>query len=142
MFLKGEAEETTAETSCGSDQTEAAQQRPPYQRPRRVKPLLYVYRVLLTGIHLMRTGVVNANLVELNEEARLPYIADLITRKQSGENTTLEDADVAFHQREYERLRVELQSAHQASQLRELPGEETRRALNNLLIRFRLTAEK
>src|SRR5205814_459091 len=41
------------------------------ERPRRVKPLLYVYRVLLTGIHLMRTGMVNANLVELNEEARL-----------------------------------------------------------------------
>ena len=48
------------------------------------KPLLYVYRVLLTGLHLMRTGVVNANLVELNAEARLPYIADLIARKQSG----------------------------------------------------------
>ena len=75
------------------------------ERPRRVKPLLYVYRVLLTGLHLMRTGVVNANLVELNEEARLPYIADLIARKQSGEHTTLEDADVAFHQREYERLK-------------------------------------
>src|SRR5437763_1831396 len=26
------------------------------ERPRRVKPLLYVYRVLLTGIHLMRSG--------------------------------------------------------------------------------------
>src|SRR5690606_28585929 len=24
--------------------------------PRRVKPLLYIYRVLLTGIHLMRSG--------------------------------------------------------------------------------------
>jgi uncharacterized protein len=36
------------------------------ERPRRVKPLLYVYRVLLTGIYLMRTGMVNANLVELN----------------------------------------------------------------------------
>src|SRR5947199_1648057 len=70
------------------------------ERPRRVKPLLYVYRVLLTGIHLMRTGVINANLVELNEEARLPYISDLIARKQSGENTSLEDTDVASHQRE------------------------------------------
>ena len=29
------------------------------EQPRRVKPLLYVYRVLLTGIHLMRTGRVN-----------------------------------------------------------------------------------
>jgi uncharacterized protein len=32
------------------------------ERPRRVKPLLYVYRVLLTGIHLMRTGEIQANL--------------------------------------------------------------------------------
>jgi predicted nucleotidyltransferase len=110
------------------------------ERPRRVKPLLYVYRVLLTGIHLMRTGAVNANLLELNEEAHLPYIADLVARKQSGENTTLEDADVAFHQREYERLRVELQSAHDASQLPELPSDETRKVLNDLLIRVRLRA--
>jgi RNA repair pathway DNA polymerase beta family len=33
------------------------------ERPRRVKPLLWVYRVLLTGTHLMRTGGVEANLV-------------------------------------------------------------------------------
>ena len=37
------------------------------ESPRRVKPLLYVYRVLLTGIWLMRTGVIEANLVKLNE---------------------------------------------------------------------------
>src|SRR5688500_17303882 len=36
------------------------------ESPRRVKPLLYVYRVLLTGIHLMRTGEVEANVVKLN----------------------------------------------------------------------------
>ena len=33
----------------------------------RVKPLLYVFRVLLTGIHLMRTGIVEANLNHLND---------------------------------------------------------------------------
>ena len=66
------------------------------ERPRRVKPLLYVYRVLLTGIHLMRSGVVNANLLDLNEDAGLPYIADLIQRKQSGENTALEDAEIVL----------------------------------------------
>ena len=76
------------------------------ERPRRVKPLLYVYRVLLTGIHLMRTGEVEANLVRLNEEARLPHVADLIARKLAGpEQSVLDDADVAFHRREYERLR-------------------------------------
>jgi uncharacterized protein len=108
------------------------------ERPRRVKPLLYVYRVLLTGIHLMRTGEVNANLVQLNTEFKLPYIADLVARKSSGEHTTLDDADMEFHQCEYQRLRCELQAAHEASQLPELPDDQTRSALNDLLVRVRL----
>jgi predicted nucleotidyltransferase len=109
------------------------------ESPRRVKPLLYVYRVLLTGIHLMRTGVIQANLVMLNEAFRLPYIADLVARKLAGpEKSKLEDADIVFHEAEYQRLRVELQAAHDASQLPELPSDETRAALNDLLVRVRL----
>ena len=109
------------------------------ESPRRVKPLLYVYRVLLTGIHLMRTGVIEANLVTLNEEFRLPYIPDLVARKLSGpEKSKLEDADLAFHESEYQRLRGELQAAHDASQLPEQPDEKTRAALNDLLVRVRL----
>lgn len=54
------------------------------ENPPRVKPLLYVYRVLLTGIHLMQTGVVEANLGRLNETAKLPYLDDLIQRKVTG----------------------------------------------------------
>jgi predicted nucleotidyltransferase len=108
------------------------------ESPRRVKPLLYVYRVLLTGIHLMRTGEVQANLVTLNEEFRLPYIPDLVARKLAGpEQSTLNDADIAFHEKEYQRLRGELQAAHEASQLPELPNDETRASLNDLLIRVR-----
>ena len=45
------------------------------ERPRRVKPLLYVYRVLLTGIHLMRTGEVEANLLRLNEDVSVAVCA-------------------------------------------------------------------
>lgn len=109
------------------------------ERPRRVKPLLYVYRVLLTGIHLMRTGEVEANLVKLNETFRLPYIADLVARKLAGpEKSKLEDTDIAFHESEYQRLRGVLQTAHDASRLPEMPSEETRAALNDLLIRIRL----
>jgi hypothetical protein len=110
------------------------------ESPRRVKPLLYVYRVLLTGIHLMRTGEVQANLVTLNEEFRLHFIADLVARKLDGpEKSTLEDSDIAFHESEYQRLRGELQTAHDASQLPELPSDETRNALNDLLVRIRLS---
>ena len=51
------------------------------ESPPRVKPLLYVYRVLLTGIHLMRTGRIEANIAALNEDFRLPYLGDLVRRK-------------------------------------------------------------
>jgi hypothetical protein len=108
------------------------------ESPRRVKPLLYVYRVLLTGIHLMRTGELEANLVTLNEQFKLPYIADLVARKLAGpEKSKLEDADIAFHESEYQRLRGELQAAHDASELPELPSDQTRAALNDLLVRVR-----
>src|SRR5215475_9267510 len=90
------------------------------ERPRRVKPLLYVYRVLLTGIHLMRTGEIEANLLKLNVEFRLPFISELVSRKLTGpEKSKLEDADIHFHESEYQRLRAELQAARDASHLTE-----------------------
>ena len=105
--------------------------------PPHVKPLFYVYRVLLTGIHLMRTGEVQANLRHLNESFKLPYIADLIQRKIGGtEKGRLEQADLGLHQREYERLRAELEQAYQESKLPQAPNGAA--ALHDLLIRIRL----
>lgn len=50
----------------------------------------------------MRTPEIEANLVTLNKEFRLPNIADLVARKLSGpEKSKLEDADIAFHESEY-----------------------------------------
>ncbi len=109
------------------------------ESPRRVKPLLYTYRVLLTGIHLMRTGEVEANLVSLNEFYRLRQIPDLVARKLAGrEQSALPNADVAFHEKEYRRLVSELESAAAASALPEAPAESTRAALQDLLVRLRL----
>lgn len=106
------------------------------ENPRRVKPLLYVYRVLLTGIHLMRTGEIEANLLTLNEASRLSYVNELVRRKLEGpEKAKLPDADVDFHQREYERLRAELNEASEASELPEAPSAKL--ALHDLLLRLR-----
>lgn len=109
--------------------------------PPKVKPLLYLYRVLLTGIHLMRTGEVQASLPALNAQARLPYVDELIARKLAGpEKGRLDAADVAFHEREYERLVVELESAAARSNL---PEKATcREALNDLLIRLRVGSKR
>jgi predicted nucleotidyltransferase len=107
------------------------------EQPRRVKPLLYVFRVLLTGIHLMRTGVVEPNLVTLNETYRLPYIAELVARKLAGpEHGTLDDGNIALFAAEYARLRGELEAARDSSRLPDEPG--CRDAVNDLLVRVRL----
>ena len=107
------------------------------EQPPRVKPLLYVYRVLLTGIHLMRTGEVEANLVILNEHFRLPQLPELIARKTTGaEKGALPDRDLAFHEAEYQRLVGILEESAEASGLPEAPS--ARSALHDLLVRIRL----
>ncbi|RCJ35334.1 nucleotidyltransferase [Nostoc minutum NIES-26] len=108
------------------------------EQPHRVKPLLYIYRVFLTGIYLMQTGVVEANLIKLNEVFNLPYIPDLIAQKLAdAEKSTLSNVDVAFHHREYERLRDRLQEAYEASTLPEAPTT-AQAALHDLLLRLRI----
>jgi uncharacterized protein len=110
------------------------------ERPRRVKPLLYVYRVLLTGVHLMRAGEVEANLVRLNEAFKLPYISELVERKLAGpEKSALSEVDVEFHRREFERLRGMLEDSYRASSLPETSAG--RDALNDLLVNLRLGAK-
>jgi predicted nucleotidyltransferase len=108
-----------------------------FEKQQRVKPLLYLYRVLLTGIHLMCTGVVEANLVTLNEHYRLPQVPELVERKVHGnEQIRLDNGDVAFHEREFTRLTGELERATQVTSLPEMPS--ARAALNDLLLRLRL----
>ena len=107
------------------------------ENPPRVKPLLYLYRVLLTGIYLMQTGKIEANLNNLNREFNLPYIADLIALKVAGtEKEKIHSVDLNFHQQEYERLQERLALASQNSHLPDAPTAKD--ALNDLLIRVRL----
>lgn len=105
--------------------------------PPRVKPLLYVYRVLLTGIHLMRCGEIEANLNTLASEFKLGYLRELIAIKTGGsESATITENDFEFYEQEYERLRGELEEAKERSSLRETPG--VKEALHDLLIRLRV----
>jgi uncharacterized protein len=105
--------------------------------PQRVKPLLYVYRVILTGIHLMRTGRVEANLLRLNEEFNLPYVPELIARKMAGpEAAPLGVVELGFHKSEYGRLLARLEAEAAESKLPDEP--KCRGALNDLLVRIRL----
>ena len=110
------------------------------ESPRRVKPLLYVLRVLLTGIRLMRTGRVDASLPSCNREMRLPYVADLVARKTAGaEHGVLSEADVDFHRAEYLRLARVLADAAERSRLPETATG--RAALGDFVLRTRLAME-
>lgn len=107
------------------------------QEKPRVKPLLYTYRVLLTGINLMQTGIIEANLVTLNEKFRLSYIPELIEQKLSGvEKQQIKGADISFHEAEYNRLRAQLEDEFAKSKLPELP--DARKELDDLLRRVRM----
>ncbi len=106
------------------------------ERPR-IKPLLYVYRVLLTGTHLMRTGVVVANLPALAREYEMAELDEIITRKVTGtENLELVAADVQRHAGEYERLRAWLEDEQTRSRLPETSTAQA--ALSEMLIELRL----
>ena len=106
------------------------------ETPPRVKPLLYVYRVLLTGIYLMQTGQIEANLNHLNQEFNLSYLPDLIAQKVLGaEKATVQNIDWEFHQQEYDRLMEKLATAAENSHLPDNPS--AKEALNDLLVRLR-----
>src|SRR5271166_119315 len=51
------------------------------EEPKRAKPVLYAYRVLMTGIHLLKSGEVEANLLRLNEHFGFRFLDELIARK-------------------------------------------------------------
>ncbi|WP_432995542.1 nucleotidyltransferase domain-containing protein [Dactylosporangium sp. CA-233914] len=100
-----------------------------------LKPALYTLRVLHTGIHLMRTGEIQADLRVLNT---LPYVPDLIEAKRAGEHDRLPAALVSPERLESDvaRLTAELESARGASKLP--PSPSAAPALNDLLVRVRL----
>ncbi|GGT66280.1 nucleotidyltransferase domain-containing protein [Actinomadura citrea] len=108
-----------------------------FARSRELKPLLYTFRVLLTGVHLMRTGEVEADLGRLAGDGP-SYLPDLIEAKRAAEHGALpEDApDTSRLQDDIAALTVLLEGERERSALPEAPAN--RRALHDLVVRVRL----
>lgn len=103
-----------------------------------VKGLLYSYRPLLAGIHLMEDQVMESNLRTLNEKFRVSMIDELIERKVTGAETQpLGEADLGFHHEQFATLNERLEAAAEMSGLPEAPPREARAQLNDLLVRLR-----
>jgi predicted nucleotidyltransferase len=102
-----------------------------------VKHLLYAYRVLLTGIHMMRTGEVVANLSSLEKVFCVEGLLTLMERKRAGaEAMALAGGEIAEHEKRLDALEAELCAAHERSSLPEEPT--TVSALEHLVVRLRL----
>ncbi|MEU2659217.1 nucleotidyltransferase domain-containing protein [Streptomyces sp. NPDC007325] len=110
-----------------------------FERSGELKPLLYTYRALLTGIHLMRSGEVQAHLPTLVGEvpeapARIP---GLVAAKAAAEHGA---AEVAAEEAraEVEALHGVLDAAQAASGLPD--AVRAADALHDLVVRARLDA--
>ncbi len=103
----------------------------------KLKPLLYTFRVLLTGVRLMRTGELVADITRLYGDAP-PYLPELVDAKRSAEHGGLpaDAPDAERLTRDVLRLTGDLEQARDISTLPEIAtaGE----ALHDLVIRTRL----
>ncbi|CCK31162.1 hypothetical protein BN159_6783 [Streptomyces davaonensis JCM 4913] len=102
-----------------------------------LKPLLYTFRVLLTGIHLMRSGEVQAHLPTLlGEVAEAPgCLPELIAAKTEAEHGAAE-VEHARVEADAERLHGLLDEAQAASALPDMASAHD--ALHDLVVRVRL----
>jgi predicted nucleotidyltransferase len=96
-----------------------------FERTGEIKPLLYTFRALLTGVHLMRTGEVVAHLPTLLEALGGPdHLGALIEAKVLGEHRALAGLDARPAP---ERLEADLahwrEELRQAQEATDLPYE-------------------
>jgi uncharacterized protein len=107
-----------------------------FQKKSELKPLLYTFRVLLTGINLMRTGVVQADLRELELPERPPYLPELMAAKAEAEHAPIEGVQGERLAEDVGRLQAALDEAEASSTLPDRPTAEPE--LHDLLLRARL----
>ncbi|WP_406083621.1 nucleotidyltransferase domain-containing protein [Micromonospora zamorensis] len=114
----------------------AATQEKLYAKTGQLKPALYTLRVLLTGIHLMRTGRVETNLALLG--TRLSYVPDLIAAKREAEHGPLPAGVAGWLATDVSRLHAELEAARDISVLPDRVDPAAVDALHDLVVRTRL----
>ncbi len=101
-----------------------------------LKKLLHMYRCLLMGIHLMRTGTLEMHLPTLADEYSCSEVHRLIVFKEQGFDYIPDDSGSQLLS-QVEMLRVKLEHAHSISSLPDKPSDTTRKDLEQLVIHVR-----
>ncbi len=105
------------------------------QKEPSAKKLLYVLRTTLTGIHLLRTGELDADLTNLMDRYGLADARALVERKRAGERTSIETTLLEAWRPRLDALFAELDRARDESPLPEDPPNE--RELRSFLVGVR-----
>ena len=108
-----------------------------FEKTDELKPLLYTFRALLTGIHLMRSGEVQAHLPTLlGEVPEAPgYLPELVEAKAAAEHGAA-DVSVERVKDDVEALHAVLDEAQAGSALADAAGGLD--ALHDFVVRTRL----
>lgn len=107
-----------------------------FEKTGELKPLLYTFRALLTGIHLMRGGPLTAHLPTLLGELTGPsFLPALIEAKAEAEHAAADTVERAVAARDVEALHGVLDDAQARSRLPERPSGFD--ALHDLVVRAR-----
>lgn len=103
-----------------------------------VKRVLYCYRVLLTGIHVLRTGCIESNLTALNSTYELAELPELLVRKREGlEKGALLPGEAEQYQSRLDELERHLHHAHDSCTLAEMNASSIDQ-LDDFVVRVRL----
>lgn len=92
----------------------------------RAKSMLYAYRVALTGVHLLRTGEVQAHLPSLMGDYGFPELQLLIEHKRVAETLPLDPALSATYEARWPELDAMLTEARRDSVLPTDPPDRAR----------------
>ena len=108
------------------------------QDVKKAKSLLYAYRVLMTGIHLMNSGSIETDVRVMYSELGVDFIPDLTAAKRE-EKIELPNLDWEFHLQQLDCLEQKLAESFEASSL---PDGRDSASVNELLVELRLQPER
>ncbi|WP_235910376.1 hypothetical protein [Deinococcus kurensis] len=95
---------------------------------------------MLTGLHLLRTGQVEANLGVLNTGARLPFLEDLMALKRSGREAEPLPEPLEVYRAAHRQLLAALEAAPLSTRLPDAVPDAAQRAVSDWVVQVRLGA--
>ena len=108
-----------------------------HETRRQAKSLLYTYRVALTGVHLLRTGELRADVIANAAEHGFDGLEQVVAfKREHGEKTPIDPGLDAAHRAGWPRLEALLEEARARSPLPAEPPNAA--AMSEWLVERRL----